>query len=58
MLYIYIYILYFILYFERKEAQINLITKYKPAEIHIGGYIIKSSDCEILLGSFIFDDHL
>ena len=34
----------------RKEAQINLITKDKSSEIHIGKSIIKSSDCEKLLG--------
>ena len=35
---------------KRKEAQISLITKDKDSEIHIGESIIKSSDCEKLLG--------
>ena len=35
---------------KRKEAQINLITKDKSSEIHIAESIIKSSDCEKLLG--------
>ena len=35
---------------KRKEAQISLITKDKYSEIHIGEFIIKSSDCEKLLG--------
>ena len=35
---------------KRKEAQINLITRNKSSEIHIGESIIKSSDCEKLLG--------
>ena len=34
---------------KRKESQINLITKDKSSEIHIGESIIKSSDCEKLL---------
>ena len=35
---------------KRKEAQINLITKNNSSEIHVGEPIIKSSDCEKLLG--------
>ena len=49
-IYIYIYILYIyrrfsngFLKIKRNEAQINLITKDKSSEIHIGEYIIKSS---------------
>ena len=34
---------------KQKETQINLITKDKSSEIHIGEPIIKSSDCEKLL---------
>ena len=34
---------------KRKETQINVITKDKSSEIHIGESIIKSSDCEKLL---------
>ena len=33
---------------KRKETQINIITKDKSSEIHIGQSIIKSSDCEKL----------
>ena len=35
---------------KQKEAQINLITKDKSSEIHIGESIIKCSDCGKLLG--------
>ena len=34
---------------KQKETQVNLITKDKSSEIHIGEPIIKSSDCEKLL---------
>ena len=34
---------------KRKETQINVITKDKSSEIHIGQSIIKSSDCKKLL---------
>ena len=34
---------------QRKEIRINVITKDKSSEIHIGESIIKSSDCENLL---------
>ena len=34
---------------QRKETQINVVTKDKSSEIHIGESIIKSSDCENLL---------
>ena len=46
---------------KRKEAQINLITKVKSSEIHIGESIIKSSDYGKLLGIKIdskFDEHV
>ena len=33
----------------QKETQINVITKDKSSEIHIGESIIKSSDCKKLL---------
>ena len=33
-----------------KETQINVITKDKSSEIHIGDSIIESSDCKKLLG--------
>ena len=32
-----------------KETQINVITKDKSSEIHIGEFIIKSRDCEKVL---------
>ena len=35
---------------KQKEAQINLITKDKPSEIHVGKSIIKNIDSEKLLG--------
>ena len=35
---------------KRKETQVNVITKDKSSEIHICESIIKSSDCEKLLG--------
>ena len=38
---------------KRKEAQTNLITKDKSSEIHISESIIKSRDCEKLLGIII-----
>ena len=34
---------------KRKETQINVITKDKSSEIHIGESIIKRSDCEKLV---------
>ena len=46
---------------KRKETQINLITKDKSSEIHIGESIIKSSDHGKLLGIKLdskFDDHV
>ena len=35
---------------KRKETQINITIKVKSSEIHIGESIIKSVDCEKLLG--------
>ena len=34
---------------KRKETLVNVFTKDKSSEIHIGESIIKSSDCEKLL---------